>query len=357
MPSDGLPGWSGNPRGQAPVAPASPNSVNPGPASNTTSPPPPAKAETKNSAALVETSEPPPVSVPEAKPGKSKASPAPTPASEPEFDESDEPTDFGLALSLLALTLVGIAMVATLFPFGRFIATGVAVVGLLGGLASLGAEGSARLYGAVAVSIHFGILAVVVLLPSWLNLDSWRPPQIDQGPRGPVAYFHSDHHLTPADWIDPSLASWQLKDARVSVRSATVGPLETVVGRGMKGMTREQYLQLVVRINNVGYERPIDLSGWAAGQGTDGVRITDSTGKTLKPAVLDKNVVPAAEQPATRIFPGHGTEVRLVFAAPSPKTDYLRLALPPAALGFVEEKDEIKFHIGSGFISRFGVPK
>src|SRR5262245_37369789 len=180
MPSDQVPSWaSGTPAAGGGTAP------NPTPAPGPTAAP---SAETLPAAAMPDVTEPSPVSPDEEKP-KRKAKPAPAAGAETEPPAPAEPADVGLVLALVALILVGVAVVASQFPFGRFIAAVVAGLGLAGGLASLGAEGRARLYGGLAAGLHFLILVVVLLLPSWLNLDPWRGSPTEE-PKGPQAVEH-----------------------------------------------------------------------------------------------------------------------------------------------------------------------
>jgi hypothetical protein len=258
----------------------------------------------------------------------------------------------GLVVALVALILVGVAVLASQFPFGRFIAVGVAGVGLLAGLASLGAEGRAKLAGALAVGLHFLVLVFVLFLPSWLKLDPWRGSP-DEGPKGPFAVEHgtgSLNPISPTDWIDASKSSWENKDVRVTVRSAFVGPIELNGPKDAKRTTKERYFHLLLRVANTGVERQIDLTGWAAGKSTDGVRVSDSSGKQLALATFDDGWLPDRGKPTERLVPGKTSEIHLIYAAPSGKTDLLRLHLPGAAIGFASE--EIKFHLGSGFLAR-----
>ncbi|VTR94031.1 unnamed protein product [Gemmata massiliana] len=72
------------------------------------------------------------------------------PGPSPDVDEPDAATDTSFLLALGALTLVGPTVLASQLPFGRLIALAVAAIGLVGGLLCLGAEGRARVGGALA---------------------------------------------------------------------------------------------------------------------------------------------------------------------------------------------------------------
>jgi hypothetical protein len=288
------------------------------------------------------------------------ADPAPVAAAAPAIEEEhdDEPvTDFGLVVALSSLALVGVAVIATQLPFGRFISAALAGLGFVGGLASLGAEGRARTAGAAACGLHGLILFVVVLFPSWAGLSSWRELIITNDPPAPQAFSHdSDHKTSIAQWVDSSAASWQFKDVRVTVVSATVGPIDLLGPNQAKGLSKDNYLQLVLRIKNIGVERGIDLTGWATGQTLDGVQLTDSTGRPLKEPQFegDWRPEPPAKQPFRTLYPDKTVDVRMVFVAPQPRIDYLRLVLPGTVFGFPEE---IKFQINTSSLVIMNVQK
>lgn len=340
MPSDGLPGWAKEP----PLPAAEPLSSS-------------STQETKPAAAIgmADITEPSPI-LPVEERSKSKPAPAFTPEPESESDHSSVPADLGLVVALAALTLVGIAVVASQFSYGRVVAAVLAGLGLAGGVASLGAEGRAKLAGSVAIVLHSLILLAVLLLPSWLSLDPWRTPPTDNRPEGPVSLEHGTGRLTPvsaADWIDASKYSWEDKDVRVTVRGAFIGPVELVGPKEAKRPTKESYVSIRLRIVNAGVEREIPLSGWAAGHGAGTVRVTDPSGNVLKPATFEENRQPDRGKPIERLLPGNSSEPRLIFAAPTTKVEWLHVQLPGAALGLSED---VKFQIGGGFLTRAATP-
>ena len=230
MPSDGLPGWAKEPQGSS-VAPQ----VAP-------------VEETKPAAAMgmADVTEPSPLLPVDERPKpRATKNPAAAPAVEEESDPDDtaEPANIGLVVALVALILVGVAVVASQFPYGRIIATVIAIVGLVGGLSSLGAEGRAKQAGGLAIGLHALVLLFVLLLPSWLRLDPWTGAEVDEGPQGPVAKEHQSGRtqaLSQADWIDASRSSWEFKDLRVTVRSAYIGPVELLGPKDIKRTPKER---------------------------------------------------------------------------------------------------------------------
>ncbi len=303
----------------------------------------PAVEETRAMDAL-DVTEPSPVLPAEPRPQPRPAAQT-APVFTPDAGEPAAPTDAGFLLALGALTLVGPTVLASQLPFGRIIALALAAIGFVGGLLCLGAEGRARIGGALAALLHAGVAVVVLLLPSWLNLDPWDAPPIEE-PQGPVVIEHGTGiktMTTPGAVLDAGRSSWQLKDVRVTVRSV-VGPVELRGPDNAKRMTKESYLQISVHIANVGFEREVSLSGWAAGLTTDGVRVTDGSGKQLDPAKFEGTFTPDRGRPAPRAMPGNVSEVRFLFPAPPKKTDSVQVQLSGVAFGYPED---IKFRISA----------
>lgn len=384
MPSEGAPGWSSGPSPQAQQAPPAPQPPPPpqaapqptariGPPAVVASPPRPTEETRPSSAVSDDTDadvapkkrkkkrrkpkeeEPAAEAAPSPAPSPAPA-PAPSPApaaSETEEEEELEPTDVGLVVALSSLALVGAVVLSTLLPFGRFIAAGLAGLGLLGGLSTLGAEGRARLVGAAAAGVHFLLLVVIVLLPSWLNLDPWKAGIIEDAPPAPVAFGHGSEHKTEmVQWVDAANASWQFQDVRVTILAPTLGPVELIGPKGAKRMSKELCMQIGIRIENVGVTRGIPLSGWAAANVPEQAQVTDSTGKMLKPASFDENWWPdlPAHKGSDVLFPGKSVERKMIFTAPTGRFDYVRLVLPGEPFGFKEE--QIKFQINGGSFIR-----
>lgn len=306
--------------------------------------------ETRATAAMPDVTEPSPVLPAEAG-TKAKRKPAEIPA--PAVEEPEGPPaalDLGMAFALGALILIGPAVLASQIPYGRFVAVALSALGLVGGALCLGTEGRARL-AASAVLLHFVALVVFVFLPGWLNLDPWTGPPPSDEPKGPQAVelaTNAATPLTPNNWLDAGRYGWQLRDVRVSVRSG-VGPVEVFGPKGTKRLTKEQYLHLTLQVRNVGFDREIPLSGWAAGEGAAGVQVTDANGKPLAPAAFESGWAPDRGKPPGRAMPGHTPEVTLLFAAPPAKTDFVRVQLSGAAVGAPDEA-EIKFRTGTAGI-------
>ncbi len=123
--------------------------------------------ETRPHALAADVTEPSPV-LPQSPP----ASPAPAKAS----PRSIEPAAPGFSTALVAVTLFGLAMVATQFPYGRISGLALAVLGLVLGLLALKGEGTTWLAATGAMALNMLALAVLLFAPSWLGLEPWRHP-------------------------------------------------------------------------------------------------------------------------------------------------------------------------------------
>lgn len=302
-------------------------------------------AETQPAPAVPDVTEPSPVLPPEPKAKSRKAEPPQEPAAELAAPEPAAATDFGLVAALAALALVGAAVLASQLPFGRFVAAGLSGVGLLAGLAALGAEGKARLAGAAAAGLHALVLLIVFLLPSWLNLGPWRAPP-DDTPKGPFAVdtvTGERRTLAPGEWLDPSAASWEHSDVRVTARTAYVGPVELRGPKDERRATKDDYLVLQFRIEAVGVGESVALSDWAAGRRAAGVRITDAAGKVLAPATFAGPWQPETAEPVERLYPGKSAVVTLTHAATAAAPGPVRVELSGAGLGLPDETIRFQF--------------
>ncbi|HJZ55946.1 MAG TPA: hypothetical protein VKE74_13335 [Gemmataceae bacterium] len=340
VPGEQLPGWA---KPEVPAAP--PPRPRPAPVDETR---PHATAEDVTEPSPVLTEDPPMPAPVLAVPRRVARPAAPPPPAPP-----------GLAGPLVAAIVFGLAILSSQFPYGRFIAPSLASLGLLIGLLGLTSEGRARMVAAAAALLNLIAIGLVFLAPGWLGLEPWRKPALPGGPQSPQAVGHGTGITAPADWVDASGASWAEGDVRITVRSATVAPIELAGPNGSKRVTKEPCLQILVRLTNEGVERRVELSGWAAGG--DGAQLTDATGTALKPKRFEPGWEPAGRTRPAGLFPGKSVEVLLVFEphpGMSPKSkdarpESLRLQLPGEAVGV---PDPARFHIPVGFVTYGRVP-
>ena len=314
--------------------------------------------ETRPHGTAVDVTEPSPVLV---APAPVMARPAAAPASAPQREGE---SSYGFAL--VAVTLFGLGLLASQFAYGRVIGLGITGVGLLMGLGCLATAGRAQFFGGVAVLLNLGATALLLFAPAWLGLEPWPANADGGGPKTVLAVGHNGASMTPADWVDPATASWVYGDVQVTLRSATIGPVELTGPNGVKKSPKEQHLQILVRVANAGVERRIPLTGWAAGTPAapaDVPKLTDPAGKALRAKTFEAGwEAPDRPKPGS-LFPGRTADVLFVFelpptspgpavpagkADPGPKIEFLRFELPGAAVGAAEP---VRFHIPGSFVS------
>lgn len=266
----------------------------------------------------------------------------PTPfAVPPERKDADVP----LRMALAGIGFVGVAVLASQFPYGRLVGTVLAAVGLLFALLSLLGLEKRPWLGWAGVGLNLFALLLLVLLPGWLGISEWTPQgNPDAGPK-PVTAVGRDGSLPkPAEWVDASQAVWEQGDVRVAVTSVTIGPANPEPS-APQGKKRETVLRIGLKVTNVGVARAVEFKGWAAPP--DEPKLTTAAGKPVpvKPAGL-----PAG---AATIYPGKSAELALTFEPPAGAPEDYRLELPAQTFGGA---DPVKFQVPQAML-RGGRPQ
>jgi hypothetical protein len=253
-------------------------------------------------------------------------------ASEPEMDDSRG--NPALAPALIAITLGSIGFGLSQLPYGRISAAVLGGLGLVVALISLSVMEHRRVLPAVATGVNAVVLLLALLLPGWLGITSWRPvKELDDS--GMVrAVGLTDGVASPADWVDVSKSAWQRDDVRVSVTGSSVGQIELVGQKDKRRWTKEKFLQVRLKVENVGVARAIDFRGWSAGP--QGPRLIPATGEPVGIKTWEDGWAAHAKPAAATLFPGRGTEQTLIFPYPPTGSGPLRLELPAAAFGGTE---------------------
>jgi hypothetical protein len=253
-------------------------------------------------------------------------------------DSPARPPEPALVLALVAVTLGGIGLLLSQVPHGRFGTVAMAVLGLLLGLGCLCFAQRRRAVPGIAALLNAAVLLVVIALPNWLGLEPWWRPALPDDSKIVKAVELGDTGSRPAEWVDISTSSWQLGDVRISVPAVRLGPVELTGANNRKKTTKENYLQIWVRVKNIGVARKLEYRGWSV-TGSPGVAIpllTDSAGKVLAAKVFDAGWEPAGRPQTTALFPGKSALQLLIFEAPSPSVDSFHLELPGTAFGSSE---------------------
>ena len=207
---------------------------------------------TKTLAAKSETVTIPTTSVAE-RPAPVDVAPLPAPT------KVDEPT---MPWSLTAIALAGIGLIATQFPYGRFVALGCAGFGLLiGSIAWLLAD-RRRTATHVAPAVSGFVIFLVIALPSWLGFSSWKSLDLPDDSKTVKALSSDGSTPIPVEWVDIQKASWLYDDIQVSAPLVAINALEVTGLKGQKSRTKEKYLQIRVLVKNVGVARKLEFQGW-----------------------------------------------------------------------------------------------
>lgn len=267
---------------------------------------------------------------------KTEESPVLPQSASPASKRESDPAFTG---SLIALTLFGLGVVGTQFPFGRFIGLGLCGAGLLLALICLLAEGRARKFAGAAAGLNLVSVALLALVPGWLGFLPKFEEDNPAMPKGPHSIGLNSNEIVPGDRTDAGKAAYANGDVRIGVR-ASVQPVDLVGPNNATHRGRENVLKLHLTITNSGVERRIPLSGWAAGSAGEGVQLADPAGTALKVKVFEAGWRPAGFDKVDGLFPGKSVEVILLFDPPlsskGKRVEFLNLDLPGNGVGQVE---------------------
>ena len=188
---------------------------------------------------------------------------------------------------------------------------------------------------ALGTGLSAVLLVVVVLLPGWLGIDSWRTPKIGDDPKVVRQFGPDGLAPTAPDWIDGDRA-WQFDDGRVQVAAVNPSQVELTAPSGKKSWSKSKYLLVTVKVSNVGVARPLPFPKWdltAAKAGDPVVRLTTPAGETLAPATFENGWRTVHKDPPQTLLPTEAGERTFVFQLPAAPTKVLRLELPAAEFG------------------------
>ena len=285
---------------------------------------------TKTLAAKAETVTTPTTSVAEL-PAPVDVAPLPAPT------KVDEPT---MPWSLTAIALAGIGLIATQFPYGRFVALGCASFGLLfGGIAWLLADRK-RTATHVAPAVSGFVILLVVALPSWLGFSSWKSLDLPDDTKMVKALSSDGSTPIPVEWVDIQKASWLYDDIQVSAPLVAINTLEVTGLKGQKSRTKEKHLQIRVLVKNVGVARKLEFVGWKPDAPRP--KVTDPQGNVLAIKVFEAPWEAGDRPQPAGLFPGKSAEQLFLFQPPAKPVEYLRFELPGVAFG---ETESVKLQI------------
>jgi hypothetical protein len=241
-----------------------------------------------------------------------------------------------LVLSLLGIILGGMSLTLSQTISTRIVPIGVAGLGLMLGIGTwFLCEGKWKTPALASVG-NAMVLLVLTLSPETLGFRVGGSDQPKKDRK--VKVYHTDQTLTDApEWIDTTKVFWQKDDIRVSIKSISIAPLETVGANDQKRMSQTKYLQIVVRTANIGLDRRIPFPGWNASDRSQAPLLTDSSGNILKlksvEFVGEGSMKPV---PISVLLPQKSVLMLLGFDPPGSNVDSLRLELPGSAFGETE---------------------
>jgi hypothetical protein len=280
-----------------------------------------------------------------------------------------EGVEVSFVLAMIAMAFAGIGLVASQIPYGRYVAVGMTGLGLLIGLIAWATAD--RRWQLPVGGIVFNAVALVLatVLPGWLGLSAWRPPVaiVDDSTLIKVMPFDGGPARVAEDgWVDATQGAWQHGDLRVTLTAAWVAKINLVPakdkppGKEKPKPPKDKMLQIGLRLANVGPARRLEYGSWnqTPPAGASPVRLwqfsstAELSPQTLLPATFEKGWDVEGRGVKSTLFPGMNGNDLLVFEAPSPQIEYLRLELPPWVFGNVADPaiETVRFQIPRSMI-------
>ncbi len=283
--------------------------------------------------------------------------------------EKSECVEVSFVLAMIALTLAGVGLVASQFPYGRYVTVGMAALGLIIGIFAWATADRRWQWPVAGIGLSAAALILATVLPGWLGLSEWRPPVaiVDDSTLIKVMPYDGGPARVAEDgWVDATQGAWQHGDLRVTLTAAWVSKIELVAtkdkppSKEKPKSPKDKMLQISLRLANVGASRRLDYGSWVQSppNGESPARLWQSSPKAdvpkaLLPATFEKGWDVEGRGVKASLYPGMSSDDRLVFEAPSPDADYLRLELPPWVFGNVGDQpiETVRFHVPRSMIS------
>jgi hypothetical protein len=159
--------------------------------------------------------------------------------------------------------------------------------------------------------------------------------------------------LGEGDWLDVTKGSWERGDVRVTVSSVNLGPVTLKGPKDKQKPTKENYLVITVQVRNSGVARMFNYQSWNEKPATPEapiMKLTDSTGKELKPATFPEGWDLPGRGTSGSVVPGRTLDDLLVFEAPAEAVETLKLELPFEAFG--EKGPAVRLLVPKGMAGR-----
>lgn len=257
------------------------------------------------------------------------------------------------SLAMFAFILVGAALfISQITRYGRYVTVGLAMLGVVLAFLALISAYRGRLWPSLALAANLLTILVVTALPSWLALDSWwaARPVNDKGITKSRPLDGGAAGMLAGGWIDVSQAGWQRDDILVTFSNAWIGNVQLIGAKDKRQFSKNKLLVVSLKFANVGAARRIDYRSWQRPAPPDAPVpvVTDSTGKTLAAYKIEDGWEVRDHAINGAIMPGQNHTDWLIFEAPDPKAEFVRMELPAWALG--EKGDPIRLQIPRSMI-------
>lgn len=280
--------------------------------------------------------------VPNVAVGKPLRLPPPVPTQD-DIDNDPPPPkgyDLPLAFALVSLSAVGLAIGMGQIPYGRFVAMGVAPVGLLFAAFSLFGLEKRRPLAWAGVAANGVVGMLMLLAPGWLGAGEWLPPvDPNEGQNRVLAVGKDGGVPLPAEWVDANSAAWQQADVRVDIISARLAVRDPKATSADQRKVRA--LRLTLTVTNAGVARSLECKSTT--EPPSELKLTTAAGNVAKPIAGEKDVKP------TTLFPGKRAEFTFGFEPPADAANDLRLEIPAAWFGSLEP---VRLRIPASMIQR-----
>ena len=249
--------------------------------------------------------------------------------------EASEGVHTSFALSMITISLAGIGLLASQFPYGRFGTVGLAIVGLFFGLFALATADRKWHWPATGLGLNAFALILATLLPNWLGMSAWRPPVniVDDATLVKIMPYDGGPAMVAEDgWVDATKGSWQQGDLRVTLTAAWVSKVELVAlkdkapANARANLSKDKKLQITLRLSNVGASRRLEYGSWDQATPADAAPVrlvqfnstAEPAQRVLLPARFEAGWNVAGRGIKSTLFPGAMSDDLLVFDALPP---------------------------------------
>lgn len=194
--------------------------------------------------------------------------------------------------------------------------------------------------GVVYTYVGAAVCSVLVILSGWVVLTSelvGKKPLLHLGGHRPMVFLPEGEKLptTPSEWINARRGAIAIDDVTIRIAGARIGQVDFKEPRKQKSVPQKPALLLTVRVSNIGIEHLIDYQSWNEPRDRDkpGPRLHDNRGQSYAQRLFGGEDEILGQLRRAGVPPTKRIDDLLVFDAPPPTIDYLRLELPGWALG------------------------